>query len=189
MAPPITKPPEGLKISGESSSETGFDFIGSESLASGCVVLIPRGMPHCVRQSHLTVDFFRFHLWVVMSQNPSLCQFRKKAIQATLDEMKKAGAKDGKSRFGQLFSQLASHVLRRVSKDHRREGWLHTKFQGRHHVSVEMIRSWLVSYRVCECASQCLHVYDLNDVCSVIGTGHRPSPSRLPQATTPPSLP
>ena len=124
-------------------------------------------MPHRVRQSHLTVDFFRFHLWVVMSQNPSLCQFRKKAIQATLDEMKKAGAKDGKSRFGQLFSQLASHVLRRVSKDHRREGWLHTKFQGRHHVSVEMIRSWLVSYRVCECASQCLHVYDLNDVCSL----------------------
>ena len=48
--------------------------------------------------NYLTVDVFRFHLWVLMSQNPSLCKFRKKALQTVLDQMNdKSGAVNGKS--------------------------------------------------------------------------------------------
>ncbi len=35
----------------------------------------------------LTFFLFRFHLWILMSQNPSLCKFRKQAIQKTLEEI------------------------------------------------------------------------------------------------------
>ena len=33
----------------------------------------------------------------MLSQNPSLCKFRKKAIRATADHLDEAGAKDGNS--------------------------------------------------------------------------------------------
>jgi hypothetical protein len=65
---------------------------------------------------------FRFHLWVLMSQNPSLRKFRKKAIEKVLDELQKTGKVDGNPRApstalcDQLCALLVSYLLRRISK-------------------------------------------------------------------------
>ena len=42
----------------------------------------------------------------MLSQNPSLCKFRKKAIKATLDHLDKAGAKDGNSQHASFVRSL-----------------------------------------------------------------------------------
>ena len=44
----------------------------------------------CASIFHTVASHFfilRFHLWILMSQNPSLCKFRKQAIQKTLKEI------------------------------------------------------------------------------------------------------
>ena len=99
MAPPKTKPRDGTARSEENSSGTGCELLPERCSR---LVLIRRQcrLIGCVlRFGSLIsqVGVFRFHLWAVMSQNPSLCKFRKKAIRATLDRLDKAGAVDGNS--------------------------------------------------------------------------------------------
>ena len=60
--------------------------------------------------------YFRFHLWIVLSQNPSLCKFRKQAIQKTLVELQIAGRVDGNSRTWCCWAVWVTHFCAEVGK-------------------------------------------------------------------------
>jgi hypothetical protein len=66
----------------------------------------------------------------MMSQNPSLRKFRKKALKEVFDELQKTGKVDGNSGTAcseKPFELLESHFARRISKPARRKSWSRAK--------------------------------------------------------------